>query len=374
MKSATSRLRHSHECAYFAASNSRYGFHSYYESCFRGKADRLFCIKGGPGTGKSWLMREVARAGERAGFKARYYYCSSDADSLDAVMLQRGDTCIGLLDATAPHVFEPHQPGTVEDILDLGALWDSAMLAQQREKIDTYNAKKSVAYRTAYHYLAAAGAVCDALQEHLTPCLNEPKINRTAARLLRGVGKRPTTDDNPPQIALCDSIGMRGRVRLDTYHHAGRICFLVDCYGAAYACTSRLCALAAERRLRRRVSYHPLLPDRVDALYLEDCDTAFIVIERAADAVCSESTTVYRVLHTRSLLLREPLTLAKPTLRADTRLRDQLLSRALEELSRVADAHFRLEALYAAAMDFTAKERLTEQLCHRLFGTPRADE
>ncbi|MBR5615851.1 MAG: hypothetical protein IKW66_03430, partial [Clostridia bacterium] len=77
----------SKERAYFAASNSRAGFHSYYEACFRHKVDRLFFIKGGPGTGKSTLMRRVARCGEARGYLAEYYYCSSDADSLDAILL-----------------------------------------------------------------------------------------------------------------------------------------------------------------------------------------------------------------------------------------------------------------------------------------------
>ena len=39
------------EHAYFAASNSRAGFRSYYEQCFRGRVDHLYCIKGGINAG-----------------------------------------------------------------------------------------------------------------------------------------------------------------------------------------------------------------------------------------------------------------------------------------------------------------------------------
>ena len=49
-------MKRTGENAYFAASNSRNGFHSYYEHCFRHRVDHLYCIKGGPGTGKSTLM------------------------------------------------------------------------------------------------------------------------------------------------------------------------------------------------------------------------------------------------------------------------------------------------------------------------------
>ena len=106
--------------AYFAASNSRRGFASYYESCFRHRVDHLICIKGGPGTGKSTLMRRVAMEAERRGWQAEYYYCSSDADSLDAVLLYGKGQSLGLLDATLPHAFEPGLPGVEEEILDLG--------------------------------------------------------------------------------------------------------------------------------------------------------------------------------------------------------------------------------------------------------------
>jgi len=104
--------------SFFAASNSRRGFQSYYESCFRHRVDRLICIKGGPGTGKSTLMRHVANEAERRGWRAEYYYCSSDADSLDAVLLFGKGRSLGLVDATLPHTFEPGLPGAEEEILD----------------------------------------------------------------------------------------------------------------------------------------------------------------------------------------------------------------------------------------------------------------
>ena len=58
---------------YFAASNSSEGFKSYYGEIFE-RADRLYVIKGGPGTGKSSLMKRLADAALRKGYKIEYYY------------------------------------------------------------------------------------------------------------------------------------------------------------------------------------------------------------------------------------------------------------------------------------------------------------
>ena len=91
---------------FFAGSNTARGFYSCFENIL--PADmrrRMFFIKGGPGVGKSTLMRRVGAYAEEKGLKAIYFHCSSDPDSLDGVCLpERG---IGLMDATAPHVYDP---------------------------------------------------------------------------------------------------------------------------------------------------------------------------------------------------------------------------------------------------------------------------
>lgn len=51
---------------YFAAINSVHGFVSFFDSIFAGR-DRLYIIKGGPGTGKSTLMRKIAAEAEKNG-------------------------------------------------------------------------------------------------------------------------------------------------------------------------------------------------------------------------------------------------------------------------------------------------------------------
>ena len=71
-------------CVMFAASNSARGFKSYYDQVFdRKKLERVYIIKGGPGTGKSSFMKRVALWAQKKGMDVEYYYCSSDTNSLD---------------------------------------------------------------------------------------------------------------------------------------------------------------------------------------------------------------------------------------------------------------------------------------------------
>lgn len=359
------QLKQTGEAAYFAASNSRGGFHSYYEHCFRRRVDRLFCIKGGPGTGKSTFMRAVAREGARHGYRVETYYCSSDADSLDGVLLFGKTDSIGLLDATSPHAFEPSIPGAREEIVDLGQFWDGDMLALQESDIVRLNRQKADGYRAAYHYLSGVGELSDALRERMTPCLDMPKLERTAHRLMRDTGGRSS---GVTEIRLRSSIGMAGHVQLDTYLHMGeRLCLIEDYHDSAYTLTGMLAQMALEARLDVRLSYHPVLPDRIDALHLCASKTTFAVCSSDQVAAWSELMPHARVIAMRRMTDRERLRDARGEIRRADKLREALLEGAGEQFAKVAQAHFSLEAIYTHAMDFSAKERYTTAFCHRLF-------
>ena len=60
-----------------------------------------FLLKGGPGCGKSTLMRRVGKAMEEHGLGVEYIQCSGDPDSLDAVHILALHAAV--VDATAPH-------------------------------------------------------------------------------------------------------------------------------------------------------------------------------------------------------------------------------------------------------------------------------
>lgn len=91
---------------YFLGANSPSGFYSLYDHLLPPeRANRFYILKGGPGCGKSTLMRQVARRAEEAGETVEYTLCSGDPDSLDAILLPR--LGVAIVDGTAPHVVVP---------------------------------------------------------------------------------------------------------------------------------------------------------------------------------------------------------------------------------------------------------------------------
>lgn len=92
-------------CFYLGA-NSPGGFYSLYDELLRPEEARsIYILKGGPGCGKSSLMRRVGAAMEEHGLDVEYIVCSGDPDSLDAVVIPTLKTA--LVDGTAPHGTAP---------------------------------------------------------------------------------------------------------------------------------------------------------------------------------------------------------------------------------------------------------------------------
>ena len=359
-KRKAAELRTTGEDAFFAASNSAHGFQSYYDECFNHEEiDRVFVIKGGPGTGKSRFMREVSDSAVERGFTRRMIYCSSDADSLDGVILSNGKRSIALLDGTAPHVYEPKSPGVREELINLGDFWDSERLKAQRTTIEQCQRAKHLGYRMTYRYLSAYGEIYKNRAEKLLPHVRRKAISEYARRLMQPIEAEPAFE---AQTELMGSVGMSGRVRFDTYSvQAKRLYLLEDYRGIGALFMEELYRLAEEKRLRVRVSRDPILPDVIDGLFFMESGVVFVVDEEENCPYPHNSISMRRFVKTTELRS------VRKSLNFDQRMLNAMLGEALAQMQEVRRAHFELEQIYSSAMNFEAKEIFTKNFCNRLF-------
>ena len=347
--------------AYFAASNSTKGFISYYEEVFRAsRIGHIWAIKGGPGTGKSRFLREVSESASLDGWRCEYIYCSSDPDSLDAVILTKeGREGLALLDATAPHLFEPTCPGACEDIVNLGQFWNSGALSARRAEIEQLNREKGDAYRRAYRYLSGFGDMRANRDSLVVPYINRKKIAALAQKLFKDL---PEGDSYTSEPALMHSVGMRGEVGLDTYfYEAEEIYIVVDCHGAAQYLMMELGKLALEKHLSVRISHDPVEAEKIDGLFLCESGLAFVVCPEEECDYPHHRISMRRFVDTASMKR------VRRELRAIDRISRALRAEALDALEKVREVHFRLEDIYSSAMDFAAKEAFTKDFCKKLF-------
>ena len=166
-------------CRYFLGCNSREGFFTLFPQFTRPAAGwRCILIKGGPGTGKSTLMKKVVRTAAGCRHPVEEIHCSSDADSLDGVVLPRSK--VVLLDATPPHALEPQFPGAVEQPFSLCDCWDTAQLSAAREPIVALGEEIAGLHRQAVRYLAGAAALVGEVRPLAAASLDQEQIARSA--------------------------------------------------------------------------------------------------------------------------------------------------------------------------------------------------
>ena len=352
-------VRNTNEDAYFAASNSKSGFHSYYRECFeRACVKHIYAIKGGPGTGKSYFLRAISDFGEARGWRSEKIYCSSDPDSLDGVLLFRKDDALAFLDATAPHVYEPRLPGLREDIVNLGDFWNIEKLTAHADELEALIQKKGEAYQRAYRYLASVGemrAVRDAL---VLPYLNLDGMRRYAQKLMRSV---PQGNGYSAEIALMRSVGMRGDVLFDTYlQQAERICLVEDCKGVATHFMRMIGEDCVQKGLRVRISHDPICPERIDAILLRDSGILFATYK------VDECVYPHKLIRLRRFVRVSQMREIAPSVRYAERMAQAMLDGALECLREVGTLHFKIEERYIEAMDFDAKENFTKSFCEKI--------
>ncbi len=332
---------------YFAAANSGEGFVSYFGEVFRPEDfEHLYIVKGGPGTGKSYFMRRVAEEAERQGEHVVYWYCSSDPDSLDGITVGHR---FAMLDGTAPHDTGCSTPGAVENLIDLGVFWSVPSLSQMRERIEALNREKSGAYRRSYRFLSAYSQLSDAIDDIASPAVDTEKLSKAAAQLLSAL---PDGEGYSISTALCDSVGMRGRVRFDTYEKfSSENIGIKDHFETAHMLLAAVACEARRRNMKIKVSYNPIQPKRMDALSVED-----------ALAFCISDEGDIKMSDFMSASFDERREDAERIMS----LRSVILSEAISDLGRVREIHFEIEKIYQSAMDFEEKEKFTEKFIRQI--------
>ncbi|MCA1033299.1 MULTISPECIES: PRK06851 family protein [Bacillaceae] len=165
---------------YFAGGNTARGFHSLYESNLQ-DLSRLFILKGGPGTGKSTLMKGIGSKWLDKGFNIELIHSPSDNDSVSGVIIPA--LKIGIVDGTAPQVIEPKAPGAIEEYVNLGEAWDSAQLATQKGKILRLNSKIEAFYKQAYSTFAEALKIHDDWEKFYIDSMDFEKANQLTSKL-----------------------------------------------------------------------------------------------------------------------------------------------------------------------------------------------
>lgn len=177
------------EINYYAGGNTAKGFVHFFESNFQ-DLERLFILKGGPGTGKSTMIKSIGNEWRDKGYDLEWIHCSSDAKSLDAFIIT--ELKIGIVDGTNPHALEPQYPGVVEEYVDLGVAWNREQLLKRKEEIIDLTKKVSKGFQTAYRSFREGLKEHDKLEEIYISQMDFNRANKLTSEWIQKLIQYPS--------------------------------------------------------------------------------------------------------------------------------------------------------------------------------------
>lgn len=347
------------EKRYFAAANTGSGFKSFFDEIFR-NLDKLYIIKGGPGTGKSKLLRDISNEAKNKSYDVEHFYCSSDPVSLDGIIIR--DLNTGVIDGTAPHMEDPIYPGAYDEILNLGDFWKTDRLIADKAKISAIVNRKNELYVSVYHYLSAADMINGELQKTINKAVLQDKLAAAATRLVRDI---KTGDNYRREMRLTDAIGMDGITHFNTFSELAEKRYIIKDYnGMANVLLNHIDMLLKEKRRHVQISCTPLNINNINGIYLPDMRIAFICDQKKEKIEKIEND---KTVNTERFVDHETVRLNRTKFRFGKRCRDSLTEGALDTLAEIKKLHSELEDIYIDAMDFGRKEEYTKKLLTRIF-------
>ena len=324
----------------FLGANTPQGFRSEYATLQTDpRIRRLLILKGGPGCGKSTLMKTLAARAEECGWAVERVLCSSDPASLDGVIVP--ELGLAIVDGTAPHVVEPQLCGCGENYVNLGRCYREAELRTLTPAIRAAKAANAACYGPVYGSLRAVAS------------LTEARRGLLGRERIRRVTKDALGQLLPEKLPQRGKQGSRRRVYLSGITPEGlmllepgveRLWAIHDGYGVV-------------------LGMDPLDPDAVEAVLVPGRDVGWI---RVRPSFRGGRQAMLR-LDLDSALEEDLPAETLNGLRELASLETRLLRQAVGWLRRAKTNHDLMEELYRPAVDFAAVTRETELLCRELF-------
>ena len=167
---------------FFLGSSGPSGFKTDFGKIINKPGYYTYILKGGPGTGKSTLMKKIASG---CGEECDLYYCSSDIRSLDAVVMNKRKVII--IDGTAPHTFDPSLPGISQEIINLGQFWKKDKLIPHTDAIKFLFSENSAYHKRAQCCISALSSLTEGLYSLGESTLLKDKLRGYAEKIVSGL-------------------------------------------------------------------------------------------------------------------------------------------------------------------------------------------
>ena len=334
---------------YFLGNNTAFGFVGNYEEELKDK-NKVILLKGGPGTGKSTILKRLAKEAEKIGCDYEEWYCSGDPKSLDGVFVK--DLSIAVVDATSPHAVGADLPAVKDVIFDLATSLDKNKLMPHMDDIKKLANCKKHSFMRAYQHLKLAFCHFNnqiALEEY---GVDKTKIREYAIEIaheLKNEINKTGGDNCRVRKVFVSAICPQGENAFFDCFKDKRIIRVVGGEVATETFFDELKGL-----IKGTYILNPLDPNRLDGVIVGD-----VAVVRDAgefnDAVKKIDLTKWEHFDYPKEIEQEKNGVVLE------------VAFAVEELNKAREFHLELEKYFVAAMDFSNNNRLYDEIVKACF-------
>lgn len=347
---------------FYAGGNTARGFVSLFDSSLQG-LDRVYILKGGPGTGKSSLIRTIADELQKDGHEIWLIHCASDNGSLDGLVAP--GLKVGIVDGTAPHVIEPKLPGAVEQYVNLGEAWDAASLRTQRGRIEELQDNIRQAYEKAYSGFAEALRIHDEWEAVYIENMDFEAANELTEEYIRLLLREERRDRQSRvdhrYLGAATPLGAKDFVPNLTDGLSKRY-FIKGRPGSGKSTMLKKLAAAAEQRGLDVEIYHcGFDPNSLDMVIVRELGFAVFDSTAPHEYFPSKDSDEIIDMYTRCIMPGTDEAHAEVI----STIAQRYAAAMKSSIGRLAEAkalHDELEEIYVRAMDFSVVNRMTDNI------------
>lgn len=352
----------------FPGGNTPLGFFSYYKYIIDyATANRLFILKGGPGTGKSTLMKRIGLDLAKQGYDVEFMHCSSDNNSLDGIVVPK--LLVAIIDGTAPHIVDPAYPGAVDEIINLGEFWHEEGVIEEREEIFEISGKIKSCFERAYRYLRAAAELKADTEKIFEYSLDKGKeavfIHELKTELF-GSGA-PSKTPGKQRLLFASAITPKGHSEfLDSLCINHKVIRLSAPAGSS---TKNILESLKDDALSKgfytETYFCPMSPNRIEHIVIPELKVSVITANEYHDIsdINNENNKTYFM---NEFCSSEIISDFKRQLDFNSLYADTIIQKAVESIAMAKSYHDDLEKYYIKNMDFNGISLLRENLMNRI--------
>ncbi len=352
---------------YFLGGNTSQGFYSHFNHIIsQQKATRIICLKGGPGTGKSSLMKKLGKVYLNKGYDVEFHHCSSDSDSLDGILIKKLN--IALLDGTAPHMTDPINPGAVDDIINMGICLNEENFKPIKQDILKVNGEIGNTFRRAYRFFSAAKSIYEDWYTFNNNALDIYELNLLKEKLKATI--------------LPDALAVPGEARhlfATAFTPKGVVTYIptiIKDFSKVYVLkggpgtgkTSILQYIADEavkRGFNVEILHTPLWPQNIEHLIIPELSTAIVTNNEINKMDFEGEGIIYDM---EDFLDKDSIGYNLSSIMDVRAIFYILLQKGLECIKSAKSLHDDLEKFYAPNMDFTKADAIYEEILKKIEG------